>query len=188
MADDKGNPLSGITNLFQGTTSSKTADKTLTEVQGVSNSVKSIDEQLNTIIELLTGISSNAAESLSSNAADAIKKATGGKAEIVGDKNSKENSEDESGGGEEDDKKTSKVASVKPNDLANLSAKYSLGPILIWSKLDEIDRKSTRLNSSHQIISYAGFCLKKKTAKYSGPFNERCRLVVGKYQIGGGSG
>src|SRR5258708_27942347 len=25
------------------------------------------------------------------------------------------------------------------------------------------DRKSTRLNSSHQIISYAGFCLKKKT-------------------------
>src|SRR5258708_8818174 len=28
--------------------------------------------------------------------------------------------------------------------------------------LDE-DRKSTRLNSSHQIISYAVFCLKKKT-------------------------
>src|SRR5207244_6542738 len=26
---------------------------------------------------------------------------------------------------------------------------------------DEIDRKSTRLNSSHQIISYAVFCLKK---------------------------
>src|SRR5207244_8056951 len=27
---------------------------------------------------------------------------------------------------------------------------------------DERDRKSTRLNSSHQIISYAVFCLKKK--------------------------
>src|SRR5258708_24000421 len=27
---------------------------------------------------------------------------------------------------------------------------------------DGIDRKSTRLNSSHQIISYAVFCLKKK--------------------------
>src|SRR5438552_15214821 len=27
----------------------------------------------------------------------------------------------------------------------------------------ESDRKSTRLNSSHQIISYAVFCLKKKT-------------------------
>src|SRR5207244_11269791 len=31
-----------------------------------------------------------------------------------------------------------------------------LGPL-------EKDRKSTRLNSSHQIISYAVFCLKKKT-------------------------
>src|SRR5438552_14575454 len=30
-----------------------------------------------------------------------------------------------------------------------------------WSTLDR-DRKSTRLNSSHQIISYAVFCLKKK--------------------------
>src|SRR5258708_26320353 len=30
-------------------------------------------------------------------------------------------------------------------------------------QLDEtLDRKSTRLNSSHQIISYAVFCLKKK--------------------------
>src|SRR5258708_24686645 len=27
---------------------------------------------------------------------------------------------------------------------------------------DRLDRKSTRLNSSHQIISYAVFCLKKK--------------------------
>src|SRR5947208_7595600 len=27
---------------------------------------------------------------------------------------------------------------------------------------EDIDRKSTRLNSSHQIISYAVFCLKKK--------------------------
>src|SRR5947208_1103830 len=27
---------------------------------------------------------------------------------------------------------------------------------------DSVDRKSTRLNSSHQIISYAVFCLKKK--------------------------
>src|SRR5258708_40293691 len=29
------------------------------------------------------------------------------------------------------------------------------------------DRKSTRLNSSHQIISYAVFCLKKKNAQKS---------------------
>src|SRR5258708_26571137 len=31
--------------------------------------------------------------------------------------------------------------------------------------LGEGDRKSTRLNSSHQIISYAVFCLKKKKKK-----------------------
>src|SRR5258708_10867387 len=31
--------------------------------------------------------------------------------------------------------------------------------------VDEQDRKSTRLNSSHQIISYAVFCLKKKKHK-----------------------
>src|SRR5438552_11709614 len=28
-----------------------------------------------------------------------------------------------------------------------------------------VDRKSTRLNSSHQIISYAVFCLKKKNSQ-----------------------
>src|SRR3989442_5107080 len=31
----------------------------------------------------------------------------------------------------------------------------------------ELDRKSTRLNSSHVRISYAVFCLKKKKKKYS---------------------
>src|SRR5258708_13074187 len=38
------------------------------------------------------------------------------------------------------------------------------------------DRKSTRLNSSHQIISYAVFCLKKKTetrSAFTHPF-PRC--------------
>src|SRR5258708_21337377 len=33
----------------------------------------------------------------------------------------------------------------------------------------EADRKSTRLNSSHQIISYAVFCLKKKKNKQKSP-------------------
>src|SRR3712207_6979288 len=35
-----------------------------------------------------------------------------------------------------------------------------------WTQTDEVwpqDRKSTRLNSSHANISYAVFCLKKKT-------------------------
>src|SRR5438552_17700737 len=39
------------------------------------------------------------------------------------------------------------VVSISANDPASLS----------------LDRKSTRLNSSHQIISYDVFCLKKKT-------------------------
>src|SRR5258708_30831924 len=41
--------------------------------------------------------------------------------------------------------------------------------VLAWSieglregKVENLDWKSTRLNSSHQIISYAVFCLKKK--------------------------
>src|ERR1022692_2914444 len=32
----------------------------------------------------------------------------------------------------------------------------------MWSYPPVIDRKSTRLNSSHLVISYAVFCLKKK--------------------------
>src|SRR5258708_17242965 len=35
-------------------------------------------------------------------------------------------------------------------------------PILCGEAEKKGDRKSTRLNSSHQIISYAVFCLKKK--------------------------
>src|SRR5258708_11014935 len=36
------------------------------------------------------------------------------------------------------------------------------GGVLVRGDRVEEDRKSTRLNSSHQIISYAVFCLKKK--------------------------
>src|SRR5258708_25668687 len=37
-------------------------------------------------------------------------------------------------------------------------ARYARPPLRVAA----LDRKSTRLNSSHQIISYAVFCLKKK--------------------------
>src|SRR5258708_28213578 len=40
-----------------------------------------------------------------------------------------------------------------------------LGCDIGWTSTD---RKSTRLNSSHQIISYAVFCLKKKKNRESG--------------------
>src|SRR5690625_5612731 len=35
--------------------------------------------------------------------------------------------------------------------------------IIVASTVEKIDRKSTRLNSSHVAISYAVFCLKKRT-------------------------
>src|SRR2546430_3876485 len=35
--------------------------------------------------------------------------------------------------------------------------------LFLLQKIERIDRKSTRLNSSHSQISYAVFCLKKKT-------------------------
>src|SRR5258708_39270983 len=44
----------------------------------------------------------------------------------------------------------------------------TVGDLGIWENAHiPGDRKSTRLNSSHQIISYAVFCLKKK--KYASP-------------------
>src|SRR2546426_3670434 len=44
------------------------------------------------------------------------------------------------------------------------------------------DRKSTRLNSSHLVISYAVFCLKKKkhTSELQSPCNLVCRLLLEK--------
>src|SRR5258708_27668609 len=42
------------------------------------------------------------------------------------------------------------------------------------------DRKSTRLNSSHQIISYAVFCLRKEkhTSELQSPDHLVCRLLL----------
>src|SRR5256885_4923898 len=37
----------------------------------------------------------------------------------------------------------------------------------VETDLTRVDRKSTRLNSSHLVISYAVFCLKKKTRAYA---------------------
>src|SRR3989442_6380570 len=47
--------------------------------------------------------------------------------------------------------------------LAAYFAKLGLEPSVLWAWVVTIDRKSTRLNSSHVRISYAVFCLKKKT-------------------------
>src|SRR5258708_17946597 len=43
-----------------------------------------------------------------------------------------------------------------------------------------IDRKSTRLNSSHQIISYAVFCLKKKKSEPGRELEGEAALLMSK--------
>src|SRR5256885_12280006 len=43
---------------------------------------------------------------------------------------------------------------------------------------NEQDRKSTRLNSSHLVISYAVFCLKKKTKKTTHPLSAQSQLAT----------
>src|SRR2546430_12808995 len=62
------------------------------------------------------------------------------------------------------------VVEVDYVDAQALQARYAglhdvLGPAvdaLLAARVFGLDRKSTRLNSSHSQISYAGFCLKKK--------------------------
>src|SRR5947208_11389343 len=46
------------------------------------------------------------------------------------------------------------------------------------------DRKSTRLNSSHQIISYAVFCLKKKKAAHEEVSGRILAYIVGRIAAG----
>src|SRR5258708_23514110 len=53
---------------------------------------------------------------------------------------------------------------VARDDIATLAPEVRVfdPPLALDGGPDGLDRKSTRLNSSHQIISYAVFCLKKK--------------------------
>src|SRR5438552_11217070 len=52
----------------------------------------------------------------------------------------------------------------------------------VTARLHIEDRKSTRLNSSHQIISYAVFCLKKKKSDERSPLCDRlCRRSTRSY-------
>src|SRR5688572_32732293 len=50
-----------------------------------------------------------------------------------------------------------------PTFLSAQTARASVQDISVVSTVFSQDRKSTRLNSSHSQISYAVFCLKKKT-------------------------
>src|SRR5699024_12360674 len=63
---------------------------------------------------------------------------------------------------------TSEQRGSRPRRCRN--AAYGRSSTVVGVTLTSSDRKSTRLNSSHVSISYAVFCLKKKTKK-----NERKR-------------
>src|SRR5690554_7718360 len=52
-----------------------------------------------------------------------------------------------------------------PNKIREVSIGLEEYSPYLDRELDEVDRKSTRLNSSHVRISYAVFCLKKKKKK-----------------------
>src|SRR5437588_8937731 len=56
-----------------------------------------------------------------------------------------------------------KAAAGEARDLTDVhSAACCWRLVSIWLMASTTDRKSTRLNSSHTVISYAVFCLKKK--------------------------
>src|SRR2546430_6749263 len=51
---------------------------------------------------------------------------------------------------------------IAPDNTVTVISKHLEAGQGVWTGLPAIDRKSTRLNSSHSQISYAVFCLKKK--------------------------
>src|SRR3712207_7976518 len=53
-------------------------------------------------------------------------------------------------------------AGIPPEDAPLSVLRHATSKIKNVSDLEAVDRKSTRLNSSHANISYAVFCLKKK--------------------------
>src|SRR5699024_11721841 len=63
--------------------------------------------------------------------------------------------------------KWNNVYKGKPNWLSDTVKSMGLGASIAseLARLTTLDRKSTRLNSSHVSISYAVFCLKKKKSQ-----------------------
>src|SRR3712207_7296942 len=74
--------------------------------------------------------------------------------------------------GRDPDELRTQVCVGPPEHCAELLSRYAEAGcerVYLWPLGDErrqLDRKSTRLNSSHANISYAVFCLKKKKNKY----------------------
>src|SRR5258708_17072999 len=66
----------------------------------------------------------------------------------------------------------------KPNEPRGGSYHHCWDGLLSEVCGSAVDRKSTRLNSSHQIISYAVFCLKKKNTAPAQCGDHRLRIAV----------
>src|SRR5256885_12205547 len=67
-------------------------------------------------------------------------------------------------------RRTAAATPCSSHTLSTLSQRFACSP-------SSIDRKSTRLNSSHLVISYAVFCLKKKNNHpQSKPYIARSRI------------
>src|SRR5436190_14978774 len=71
---------------------------------------------------------------------------------------------------------TAAISQAEAARLAELR-KVRVATALAWIDVAyaERDRKSTRLNSSHTVISYAVFCLKKKKKAYTG--TSQCKKI-----------
>src|ERR1017187_943035 len=67
-----------------------------------------------------------------------------------------------------------------PIYIGQLGGVIDLGPaaLLLFGAGPKIDRKSTRLNSSHRCISYAVLCLKKSCALWDRKVNSGYRVGV----------
>src|SRR5205807_6525338 len=57
------------------------------------------------------------------------------------------------------------MAAAQPFISGAISKTINMPEHATVEEVEQIDRKSTRLNSSHLVISYAVFCLKKKIKK-----------------------
>src|SRR5256885_7127362 len=65
---------------------------------------------------------------------------------------------------------------VSLDSLAPSGGERTVALIAFLLSLQQLDRKSTRLNSSHLVISYAVFCLKKKKKHDTTPQQNRTTL------------
>src|SRR5438034_1433081 len=54
------------------------------------------------------------------------------------------------------------INSLRDKRIEGFKQRYRTYDVLLVDDIQFLDRKSTRLNSSHTVISYAVFCLKKK--------------------------